>query len=143
MTRGWTVSPLSLALALAACSAAAPPPPSPSLEGVTWRLTGAPGIDPASLADESKAPNLRFEAGRVSGFAGCNRLGGTYTLDGDRLKLGMLSMTKMACPGDAMTVENAFARVFTGELVARVSGDRLTLDPPSGEPLELVAMTAP
>ncbi|HWA15499.1 MAG TPA: META domain-containing protein [Gemmatimonadales bacterium] len=36
---------------------------------------------------------------RASGFAGCNRFSGTYTVAGDSLRFGPLMSTKMACPG--------------------------------------------
>lgn len=46
----------------------------------------------------SETPHLRFEAERVSGNDGCNNFFGSYTLDEDSLKFGMLGSTRMACP---------------------------------------------
>jgi heat shock protein HslJ len=46
----------------------------------------------------SKIPHLRFEAERVSGNDGCNNFFGSYTLDEDSLRFGMLASTRMACP---------------------------------------------
>ena len=36
---------------------------------------------------------------RVEGFSGCNRFAGSYTLEGDRIRLGPLAGTMMACEG--------------------------------------------
>jgi heat shock protein HslJ len=43
--------------------------------------------------------------GTMSGFAGCNTFRGTYELDADRLILGPLATTKMACQGPASAIE--------------------------------------
>ena len=104
-----------------------------ALERTSWRLARLSTIDFAALNSAgAKAPTARFEAGRVSGFAGCNQYGGTYTLSGDRLTLGPLIMTKMACAEPAMTVENAFAKAFAGELGYTIVDGRLTLSSEAG-----------
>lgn len=52
------------------------------------------------MGNGDRPPTLRLESatGRASGFAGCNRFSGTYTLSGDTLSFGPLASTKMACP---------------------------------------------
>ena len=40
----------------------------------------------------------RFEAGRISGFSGCNRFMGGYTVDRDKLVIGNLAGTMMSAP---------------------------------------------
>jgi heat shock protein HslJ len=42
---------------------------------------------------------IRFTDGEVSANAGCNSIGGTYTLDGDVLRVHAVSMTEMGCDG--------------------------------------------
>ena len=89
------------------------------LTGANWVLAGEAG---------SRAPFLRFEGGRVAGLGGCNRFGGTYDHDGDRLSFSPLAATRMACPGEVMKVEQAFF-----DMLAKVKGMTLT-----GETLELL-----
>ena len=98
-----------------------------AFERTTWRLVELPGVAPATLQALRSAPNARFEAGRVAGHAGCNNFTGSYTLDGDRLTLGQLAGTMMACVGEAMEVERAFHAAFTGPHRMAITGDRLTL----------------
>ena len=54
------------------------------------------------LQGVSQAPELVFDTdkGTVTGFDGCNRLNGTFTFDGGRLK-AKTATTRMACPNDA------------------------------------------
>ncbi len=74
----------------------------------------------------------RFEAGRVTGFAGCNTFTGPYTLKGNRLTVGVLAGTMMACPEPAMSLERAFHAALTGTLSYAIAGDRLSLTAASG-----------
>lgn len=41
---------------------------------------------------------------RVSGNTGCNRMTGSFTVDGDEFHFGNLATTKMGCPGYDETV---------------------------------------
>ena len=66
------------------------------------------------------------------GFSGCNEFTGSYTLEGDRLVLGMLGGTMMACEGPAMSVENLFLKSFSGALHIVIAGNDLTLTPENG-----------
>lgn len=45
---------------------------------------------------------------KVSGKGGCNRYFGAFKLDAERLAIGPLGATRMACPKDEMTVEKRF-----------------------------------
>ena len=113
------------------CRLAEAPAVSAGLENATWHLIGLPGQTLA--ADKRKnAVTVNFEAGRVYGFSGCNKFTGSYTLEGDRLVLGMLGGTMMACPEPAMSVENLFLKSFSGALHISVAGNDLTLTPENG-----------
>ena len=76
----------------------------PRLEGREWVLTellGEPVAPPAGRA----APGLAFDGtrGRVTGSDGCNRLMGSYRLfERDRIEIGQLAGTLMACPDMAL-----------------------------------------
>ena len=63
------------------------------LAGAEWVLAGMTG---------ERTPYLRFDAGRVAGLGGCNRFGGRYDIDGDRLSFSPLMSTRMACRPDIM-----------------------------------------
>lgn len=102
-----------------------------SLESATWRLTGLPG-QALPAAPDGYAVTVSFEAGRVHGFAGCNQFMGSYTLDGERLVLGVLGGTMMSCPEPAMSVEDRFLKSFSGTLNVAVAGNAMSLTPASG-----------
>jgi len=115
--------------------------PASSLEGPTWRLTALGSRDVAGFATDPVT--ARFEAGRVSGFSGCNRFTGGYTLDGDSLVVGPLAGTMMACADPQMALEKAFLGGLTGKLRQAISGDRLTLTSASGDALAFQVQPAP
>jgi len=47
--------------------------------------------------DAEKTPWIKLSEGRVSGFSACNRLMGSYSLDGKTLTFDRLGGTKMFC----------------------------------------------
>ncbi|MBO9513631.1 MAG: META domain-containing protein [Variovorax sp.] len=120
---------LILGSMISLCAAAA------GIEGPTWRLTGVQGLDAGLLPTGPKAVTARFDGGRVSGFSGCNRFFGSYTLKPDQLVVGRLAGSMMACAGDAMKVESAVHRALAGTFRPVVSGDSLTLTSARGEPV--------
>lgn len=48
------------------------------------------------------------EDGKVSGASGCNTYAGSYTMDGEKITIGPLATTRMACPEPIMAQEQAF-----------------------------------
>jgi heat shock protein HslJ len=78
---------------------------------------------------------VRFESGRLAGFAGCNNFSGSYTLDGDQLKIGPVASTQMACPEPGSSVETAFHKALSGTLRYAVDGARLTATTAAGDTL--------
>ena len=126
----------ALALAAAFFLGCGGPPPRPpadmappaEIRGMVWVLTTLKGS--AVTPGTRGAPTMQLGLGgsSLTGLGGCNRLGGSYTMDGTRLHIGQLVSTRMACP-DAMDLEAAF-----GATLAAVQGWRLT-----GADLELMA----
>jgi heat shock protein HslJ len=108
-------------------AAAAAPDAAPSVEGPTWRLTYVRGLDANALGAAARPVTADFKAGRVSGFSGCNRFFGPYTLDGDRVVIGPLAGSMMACEKPAMAVETAVHAALAGTLRYVVADGRLTL----------------
>jgi heat shock protein HslJ len=50
---------------------------------------------------------LDFSAGRISVTNGCNRIGGSYSVKSDRLSVGPLMQTMMACPDSKLAAQDA------------------------------------
>ena len=96
-------------------------------EEPTWRVTRLHGQVQKTLAGLPNGVTIRFEGGRLQGFGGCNQLAGSYSIDRDRVTLGPLAGTMMACPPPAMAVETAFKNALTGALRSHVVEGRLTL----------------
>jgi heat shock protein HslJ len=69
--------------------------------------------------------HLAADGRKVQGFAGCNRIAGTYDLKGDTLKFGPLIATKMACP--ALTTEQAFLKALDATVRYEIGDSNLTL----------------
>ena len=88
------------------------------LAGVDWVLAGQGG---------ERAPFLRFDGGRVGGLGGCNRFGGRYETDGDKLSFSPLMATRMACRPDIMKAEQAFLDMLSKVTGMALDGDRLEL----------------
>lgn len=78
-------------------------PPS-ELAGTSWTFVSIGGVAVAP----DRPTSLAFEAGRLSGSAGCNRFSGRWSREGATLTAGPLMATRMACPGAAMEQESAF-----------------------------------
>lgn len=79
--------------------------PVTDLAGSDWSL-----VDMGGTGDFARlVPTLHFGAdGVASGFAGCNKFSGSYTVAAVELRLGPLALTKMACERPASAVEAEF-----------------------------------
>lgn len=84
---------------------------------------------------EGKLPTLSFGDGRASGFAGCNRFNGSYTLtagdvsaaNGAGLHFGALASTMMACVGAGDAIERAYHAMLAKVTRVVVNAGSLTL----------------
>ena len=81
------------------------------LRGTYWKLVRL-GETPVQVAENQREPHLVFARDelRVSGSGGCNRVTGGFELDGEKLKLGPMAGTMMACPA-GMEQEQRFLQV--------------------------------
>ena len=133
--------------ALAGCcrvvadTAAVPPAP---IEGPTWwRLTALRGFDATALHGADGPVVARFQQGRVSGYSGCNRFFGGYTIDADRIVIGQLAGSMMMCEEPAMALEHAFTGALAGTFRYSVAGKVLTLASESAPVLTFEAEPPP
>jgi heat shock protein HslJ len=155
---------LALPLALAACAKAPTPP-----EAATPTATPAPAatsapaasIDQAALASQhwqlaqavdakgqriealfaraDKPLQLDFRDGRVSVGNACNRMGGGYTISGDRLQVARMAATLMACTDPKlMALDQAIGKRLEAPQTIALRSDaepQLTLTSADGEVL--------
>lgn len=112
--------PLLAAPLLAACAAMGYAD-APQLAGTEWRFVSIDGQAPVS--DRAK---MSLTADRISATAGCNGMGGSWTMEGDRLVGGPYASTRMYCEG-RMEQERAIGDLLSEKPVVSLSGDRLTL----------------
>ncbi len=71
---------------------------------------------------------LKSDENRVTGFAGCNNLMGSYTLEkGNRIRFSHMATTMMACP-DVDFKEHEFLKVFELADNYTINGDELSLN---------------
>lgn len=109
-----------------------------ALENTYWRLSALFGMPVAPTPAGVRERHLVLQGGRrtVSGFGGCNRLAGSFTVAGDRLSFGPLAGTRMACPNSEWYERDFLAAL---EKVARwrIAGPWLELSGEDGSPLAL------
>ena len=111
------------AVAMFACSAAGAPSPSPaSLDGRTFLSTDLQG---AALVPGTRI-RLAFADGGLNVNAGCNTMGGAYSIEGDRLRTSQMSMTEMGCDEPRMQQDQWLGGVLR-EVAFTLDGDTLTL----------------
>ena len=87
-----------------------------------------------SLVD-GRGQTLRLANGHLSGYSGCNRYVGGYTLDADRLTVGPIATTRMACEPEAMEAEAAFLAALGAATRLVVSEAELVLSDEGGREL--------
>lgn len=102
------------------------------LAQTSWRFARIDGQTPAS-ADAQ----MTFQNGKIGVQLGCNRLGGPWRTDQDRLVAGPLDQTEMACTQPAWEQERAVGALLVATPRFAVDGDRMTLQS-SGHTAELV-----
>lgn len=106
------------------------------LTGTLWHLStynnGKQAIV-STLAGTEITLELQ-ENGRLGGSDGCNRYLSGFTLEGERLTIGPIATTRMACRGPAGAAEQATAYAAALGMVGayRIEGDELTLITPEG-----------
>jgi putative lipoprotein len=128
---------------VASTASTAPVPASSSPENSEWTLVRL-GERAVTRSDKQRPPNLMMSSGqkRVSGFGGCNRFTGSYTLQGDQLKFGQLAGTMMACV-EGMDQEQAFYKALGSASAWRITEQQLELLDASGKSLATFSSEQP
>lgn len=97
------------------------------LRNIYWKLVRLGGA-PVEVGEQQREPHLIFALHemRVSGSGGCNRITGSFELDGDKLHIRRLASTRMACRS-GMEQEDRFLRALGTVERYRISGSQLDL----------------
>ncbi len=103
--------------------------PTDGLARTSWKLRGA--------VESGSVPTLDFaQDGTVAGSTGCNRFSGTWTEDGDSLKIELGPMTQMACISqEATDQEQRFVAALAEVAGAEQTDTTLTLLAGDGQDL--------
>jgi copper homeostasis protein (lipoprotein) len=97
------------------------------LRGTYWKLVRLNG-EPVEAAESQQEPHLIFASDQlsVSGSGGCNRVMGSFQLDGDKLHLGQMAGTMMACM-KGMEQEQRFLQTLNKAERYCISGSHLEM----------------
>jgi len=99
--------------------------PAATLENTYWKLAEMNGQPVITPQDAKEVHMVLGPEQRVKGFAGCNSIGGNYTLNGTSIKFTTIS-TKMFCQ-DRMDVENFLLNTLTKANTFKINGETLEL----------------
>jgi heat shock protein HslJ len=117
--------------AAAVTPAEIPSPPNGELLNTYWKLILLNDTE-ITVVDNQREPHITFNAeNRVSGSDGCNGFMGSYLLEGEKLTLGEIAGTKMACQEGAGQAQ-AFNEALTKVASYSVHSDQLELRDTTG-----------
>jgi heat shock protein HslJ len=128
MTSRSLIAATLAALLVAACGLG----PVADLDGEWILQRGTVGGEPLQLVDGARV-SLRIDGTEVGGTAACNQYGGEMERDGERITIGTLSVTEMACEEPIMALEAAFLDGLSRIDTARRDADQLRLTGPGTE----------
>jgi len=112
-----------LGILLTACGSAQ------SLNGTKWRLTHLAG---QPVLTETEV-TLNLDDGALGGNDGCNSYGGSYSSEGNTIKVGTdIISTMMYCNEQIQTQTNAYYQALLGAATYKLSGGKLSLLDSSG-----------
>jgi copper homeostasis protein (lipoprotein) len=97
------------------------------LRNTYWKLVRLGGA-PVEAAEKQTEPHLILAARepRVSGSGGCNRIVGSFEVEGDRLRLSRMAGSRMACPS-GMEQEQRFVQALPNVERYRIRGSHLEM----------------
>ncbi len=100
-----------------------------SIIGTSWKLIILAGAEVPPAPNQQQAIHFVLqEDAKVTGYTGCNRFNGTYSLEaGNRIRFSKMASTRMACPETAVK-ESDFLQVFELADNYTVNEDKLMLN---------------
>jgi heat shock protein HslJ len=107
--------------------------PDRQLAGTHWLLDSIVNGDVVSSVPVGVTASITFADGNVAISTGCNTAGGTAAIGNGTVKLGDITMTTMACAGDAWVVESAMVAALKGEVAWSIKASALTIGPAGHE----------
>lgn len=109
-----------------------------------WKLTGYNFRQKIAFPIDKMNITLNIEDGRLGGHSGCNVYGGDFAIEDDKLKVGGLISTMMACDEIVMQFERTYSQTLQNATEFTVSGDELVLtDPKTASFLKFQKVTVP
>lgn len=115
-------------------------PPAPvataPLQNTYWKLVrlGNEAVAPPVGQNREAHLVLHTQDRRLAGSGGCNRLMGSYVLEGGKLSFPSVATTRMACP-EAGDTEGRFLKALTQVAGYRLAGQQLVLLDTGGQAL--------
>jgi heat shock protein HslJ len=114
--------------------------PDRPLVGTRWVVDGiVTGDAVASMPAGAGEAWLTFAEAQVEGATGCNSFTGDVTIDGDRIEIGPITTTDVACDPATMSVEEGMYAALDGDVTAEIVASTLWLRGPDGHGLMLLA----
>jgi putative lipoprotein len=87
------------------------------------------------VVDDDSATYVQFEAdGSLGGNGGCNRFFTSYHLDGNKIQINPISLTRKACPEPIMSFEKSFVEALQLAKVIVGADTHIALRNERGEP---------
>ena len=120
---------LAMVSLVAACGTSASPVALPTLEGTTWRAVSIAGREPPL----DSMPTISFAAGRIQGSAACNSYSADARLEGRRLAVGEVVLSRMMCAQDRLALDGPFIGILQANDRIEVVDGRLVIAGPGGE----------
>ena len=124
---------IAVALALFQCKSTKPAADATastaSLLNTYWKLSevnGDPLETPAGAREVHIILSHDDQENRLKGFAGCNNIGGGFTLDGQKLTFSAFS-TKMMCTPEQMKIEDFLLKSLSTTDSYEIKGETLML----------------
>jgi heat shock protein HslJ len=115
-----------------------------SLEGNTWTLTAFIKGDDVQSPILNTTITAHFEAGEITGNAGCNNYFGSHMVDVNEITIGALGSTMMTCePEEVMQQEYQYLEMLGNVTTYAIEGNQLTLSTDDGSDLEYNATELP
>jgi heat shock protein HslJ len=95
----------------------------PELDGRQFVVTDVTGFEPV----DDTPVSIRFDGDTIGLDAGCNSIGGSYSIDGGRLVVDDLFTTEIGCDPERHAQDEFLAGFVTSGPTVELAGDVLTL----------------